>query len=48
MGQIELIGIALALSTDAFWFFGLQGTRNEKINYSQKLTIGLFFGAFRR
>ena len=47
MGQIELIGIALALSMDAFAVSVCKGLGMKKINYSQALTIGLFFGGFQ-
>lgn len=47
MGQIELLGIALGLSMDAFAVSICKGLGMKKINYTQALIIGLFFGGFQ-
>lgn len=47
MGIIELLGISVALSMDAFAVAVCKGLGMKKINYKQALIIALFFGGFQ-
>ena len=47
MGIIEILGLGIALSMDAFAVSICKGLGMKKINYKQALVIAAFFGGFQ-
>ena len=47
MGLIELLGIAVGLSMDAFAVAVCKGLSNKRIGFVGALTVGLYFGVFQ-